>query len=55
MWSIDLPGTSLVGARIVNSFGQPAGTVILGFDPHEQQARGHAILVAMRNAAFVGG
>jgi sensor histidine kinase regulating citrate/malate metabolism len=54
-WSAELPAMSLVGARIVNSFGQPAGAVILGYDPHEMLARGHAILVPMRNAALLAG
>jgi len=54
-WSAELPTMSLVGARIVNSFGQPAGAVILGYDPHEMLARGHAILVPMRNAALLVG
>jgi sensor histidine kinase regulating citrate/malate metabolism len=52
-WRADLPDAYLVGARITNNFGQPAGGVAVRYDPAALDTRLNAILLEMMRAAMV--
>ena len=52
-WKTDLPGAYLVGSRITNNFGQPAGGVAVRYDAVTLDARMNAILLDMVRTAML--
>lgn len=54
-WRADLTDAYLVGARLTNSFGQPAGGVVVRYDPIALEARMNAILLDMLRSALAMG
>jgi hypothetical protein len=52
-WRADAATSYIVGATIINSFGQPAGGVVVRYDPRPMEARLGAILIQMLWAAMI--
>ena len=52
-WRADLGDAYLVGAGITNAFGQPAGGVVVRYDPAGIETRMNAILLAMLRTALL--
>ena len=52
-WRLEIPGAYLVGAQITNSFGQPAGGVVVRYDPAPLDTRVYAVLLDMVRAGLV--
>jgi hypothetical protein len=50
-WRVELDDSYLVGARIINNFGQTAGGVAVRYDPKPLEARMNAILLGMMRTA----
>ncbi len=51
-WQGEIEGANLVGATIINSFGQPAGGLVVRYDPAPLEARLNVILLEMTEAAI---
>ncbi len=52
-WRADAPGAFVVGARITNSFGQPAGGVVVRYDPVPLETRVNTVLLDMVRAGLL--
>lgn len=52
-WTETLPDAYVVGVRIMSSFGQPAGAVVVRYDRVPLETRLTAILLAMMQAALL--